>query len=179
VSQGFNSSLPQPHDHEHSTIPTSTPSTLPAALTTLTLTLYTSPSGSTPSDPAGAFKRLLLEDVLFLASRRKPKFDRLVLSDPETHELIDSQFERGLHNIFMYYCKISDRRRGADASHATKVKSQQAGPTAQVALTSRRSSVLIAAGKYHTSFSEFVSFIRDFKIVGGQGRQALLTVSGE
>eukprot|EP00617_Octactis_speculum_P000049 CAMPEP_0185786058 /NCGR_PEP_ID=MMETSP1174-20130828/133233_1 /TAXON_ID=35687 /ORGANISM="Dictyocha speculum, Strain CCMP1381" /LENGTH=82 /DNA_ID=CAMNT_0028478475 /DNA_START=74 /DNA_END=319 /DNA_ORIENTATION=- len=62
----------------------------------------------------------------------------------------------------------------------TLVKAQKVGhnrPTSQIPVSTRRETLVLAQQKYLMSFPEFGQFIRDFKIVGGQGQQALLTIS--
>ena len=128
------------------------------------------------SDETTAFKRMLLEDILFMARRRHARPEKL-RDDPETTDLITNKFNQSLRNIFMYYTKISNRRRIADAGTSTKQRRNHMGAAGQVPVTDRGTSEMLMISKYYMSYGEFSEFVRDFKIVGGHGRQALLTVT--
>jgi hypothetical protein len=63
-----------------------------------------------------AIKRLLLENVLLLASRRPPMSDSFDFSDVEANRVIREVYGRCLQRIFDYYLDRADKRRNQAVS---------------------------------------------------------------
>lgn len=128
-------------------------------------------------EPDRAFKRLVLDDVFLYAKRRVVNKTQADMIDGAVARLVEQDMAVGIRNVFNFFAKQSEQRRQVDASHATTTRALNEGVTGQVTVTARHKAKQLKGKRSNLGFPEFTQFLRDFKINGGQGRQALLTVS--
>jgi len=125
--------------------------------------------GVSSGDPAAALRRLLLENVLLLASRRPAHVQQLAADvDAATRATVRETYGRALMGVFKYYVDLADKRRSQElALEAVKTGVTGSGNYMQSdaeAKKTRATREKLRSQKDLISFREYGQFCHDFAL---------------
>jgi hypothetical protein len=129
----------------------------------LQLLMDLAPDVHPESDSNVVFQRMLMENILPLASRRDP-VDIAEYYDEDVRHLLNEEFRDSLQSIFDYYCNDADRRRLQECAQDTRNR-QSRLEQGHVATTSRRQMrEMVYQYRGTIGYKEYIQFCQDFSL---------------
>ncbi len=131
--------------------------------------VYPGPPGSVP-DPTTSLRRLLLENVLTLASRRSEHVLTVCTKSTtkEARAIVREVYGRALMGIFRYYLDLADKRRAqALATESAKTGVTGTGNLQQSKAQARDTKAIrdkLRSQRDQISFREYTQFCLDFEL---------------